>query len=302
MNDLRAIDLNLLVGLEALLQERSVTRAATRLGLTQPAMSGMLGRLRDLFGDPLFVRAPGGLAPTPFAESLTPTLAQLLVDARRLLNRAEFDPSRADLTFTVAANDYLQRTLLVPLVRALRDRAPGIRMALRPVSARRLSNWLSGGEVDLALTFSGLVPAGLRSVELYEERHVCAVRKSHPYRGRRISVERFCEFEHVLVAASHRDFEGPMDEALRALGATRRVVMSVPNYSVLTELLEVDDLIAVVPERFVSSAKGRRLRSFAPPVELSGFDVVAAWHPRTDGDPARVWLRSLLSEVTESAR
>jgi len=152
MADIRRIDLNLLAALDALLDERNVTRAAARLGATQPTVSGMLTRLRDLFGDPLFVRAQRGLHPTPRALALASPLKQLLADSRRLIAREAFDPATAEATFTVASNDYMQLTLLVPFVRALRREARRVRLAIAPAIIAGVGDALARGQIDLAVT------------------------------------------------------------------------------------------------------------------------------------------------------
>src|SRR5262249_53893852 len=138
MRDIRRIDLNLLVALHALLTERSVTRAASRLALTQPTVSGMLARLRRLLGDPLFVRTQRGILPTPRAQALAPALERLLAEASSLIAGAAFEPATTQITFTVSANDYIQSALLVPFIRRLRERAPLARLAVRPADVRSL--------------------------------------------------------------------------------------------------------------------------------------------------------------------
>ena len=201
MDDIRKIDLNLLGVLDALLDERNVTRAAARLGYTQPTVSGMLTRLRDLFGDPLFVRTQRGLLATPRAQALAVPLKQLLDDSRRLVASDVFDPARAEVTFTVASNDYMQQALLAPFVKALRSEARLIRLALAPMIIEGLSDALARGQIDLALTVPYLAMFDLPSRLLYRDRYVVAVRRQHPLaRGTAMTVERFCSYDHVLVS------------------------------------------------------------------------------------------------------
>ena len=180
MDDIKKIDLNLLGVLDALLDERNVTRAAARLGYTQPTVSGMLTRLRDLFGDPLFVRTQRGLLATPRAQALAVPLKQLLDDSQRLVARDVFDPARAEATFTVASNDYMQQALLAPLVKALRSEARLIRLALAPMIIEGLGEALARGQIDLALTAPQFAMSDLPSRLLYRDRYVVAVRRQHP--------------------------------------------------------------------------------------------------------------------------
>jgi DNA-binding transcriptional LysR family regulator len=298
MINIRNIDLNLLVALDALLDERSVTRAAQRLSLTQPTVSGMLGRLRDVFDDPLFVRTQRGLLPTPRAEAMMPLLKQVLADTARLVAAETFDPKTAEMTVSVSVNDYMQLSLVIPLIRELRRRAPNIRLAVRPLAIADLSTRLARGDLDLALTIPDFAIPDLRSRILYEERYVCAVRKRHPIKVKGITVEEFCRFDHVLVSPTGGAFEGPTDEALSKLGLNRRVALSVPSFLILPEILQTDDFIAVVPERLLRG-RTHNLKVFAPPLDVPGFSAIAVWHSRVHKDPAHEWFRDLLAAVAQ---
>jgi DNA-binding transcriptional LysR family regulator len=302
MDDIRRVDLNLLVVLDALLDERSVTRAAARLGYTQPTVSGMLARLRDVFGDPLFTRAQRGLLPTPRAEALAEPLKQLLTDSRRLLARDVFDPTTAETTFVVSSNDYMQHVLLAPLLGPLRREAPRIRLAIAPPVVEGLGAALARGQIDLAVTIPEFAMSDLPSRRLYRETYVVAVRPQHPLaRGRgEVTLERFCAFDHVLVSPTGGSFEGPTDLALHELGLRRRVSISVPSFLLLPEILQADDLVALVPSRLVREDDERLVR-LTPPLEVPGFDVIAVWHPRVDKDPAQRWLRARLGEAARFA-
>ena len=296
MSDIRRIDLNLLAAFGALLDERSVTRAAARLSLTQPTVSGMLERLRDAFGDTLFVRTQRGVLPTPFAESLAPRVKQLLADAAALLARDPFVPATARGTFSISVNDYMLSALMVPFVRELRRLAPGMRLALRPLVIEGLGPRLASGELDLAVTIPEFSWPDAHARLLYRERYVCAVRARHPLKRRAVSLKDFCRYDHVLVSPTGGAFEGPADAALEKKRLRRHVALSVPSFLILTELLQVDDLIAVVPERLVRG-RARGLRQFPPPLEVPGFDVIAVWHARMHQDPAHKWMRELLAAV-----
>ena len=299
MHDVKKIDLNLLVVLDALLDERNVTRAAARLGYTQPTISGMLARLRDLFGDPLFVRAQRGMLPTPRAQALAVPLKQLLADSRRLVVREEFDPAQAEATFTIASNDYMQRTLLVPFVKVLRSEAKRIRLAIVPPIIEGVGDALARGQIDLAVTIPEFAMSDLPSRLLYRERYVVAVRPQHPLARRvAMTVKGFCEYDHVLVSPTGGSFEGPTDQALARLRLRRKVRYSVPSFLLVPEILQTDDLVALVPSRLLRK-NDKRLIVLKPPVEVPGFDVIAVWHPRVDKDVAHRWLRSRLAEAAK---
>jgi DNA-binding transcriptional LysR family regulator len=299
MNDIRKIDLNLLVVLDALLEECSVTRAAARLGYTQPTISGMLARLRDLFGDPLFVRTQRGLLPTPRAQALGPPLKQLLADSRRLVARDQFEPASADMTFAICSNDYMQHALLVPFVQALRREAPLVQLAIAPPIVEGLGDALARGRIDLAVTIPEFAMSNLPSRRLYRERYVVAVRPQHPLaRHRPMTVEGFCDYDHVLVSPTGGSFEGPTDLALAQRGLRRRVRYSVPSFLLLPEILQTDDIVAVVPARLLRDHDN--LIVLEPPVDIPGFDVIAVWHPRVDRDIAHRWLRTRLADTAKA--
>jgi DNA-binding transcriptional LysR family regulator len=295
LRDLRRTDLGLLAALDALLEERSVTRAAARLAVTQPTVSGMLARLRQLFGDPLFVRTQRGLLPTPRALAIAPELKQWLNDAGALVAGSAFEPASTRWTTAIAANDYIQSALIVPFLARLRASAPHARVAVRPAQTDRVADTLAHGELDLNVTGTTETPSyDLHSRLLYEERYVGVVRKDHPLKEQRaVSLDGFCSYPHVLVSPTEGQFAGPTDQALAHLGRARRVMLSVPGFLVLPDILQTDDLIAVVPERVL---RGRLagLRTFAPPLVIPTFAVVALWHARLHKDPAHRWFRELL--------
>src|SRR5262245_907465 len=201
MENIRHVDLNLLAVLDALLDELNVTRAAARLGYTQPTVSGMLRRLRDVLGDPLFVRTQRGLLPTPRAQALALPLKQWLADSRHLVTLEKFDPATSQATFGISSNDYMQQALLMPFLRALRREAPQLRVAISPPIIEGLGEALAAGRIDIAVTIPEFALPELRSRLLYRERYVVAVRRQHPLaRGKAVSIDMFCRYEHVLVS------------------------------------------------------------------------------------------------------
>lgn len=297
--DLRTLDLNLLKTLDALLDERSVTRAAARLSLTQPAVSGMLTRLRDNFGDPLFIRAPHGMVPTLRAQQLAPAVKQILNDINTLLQPAQFDPLTADFTFTLAATDYALKAVVVPFIAALKVRAPMIRVRVIPVEPERLTAQFEQGKIDLALLTPSTTPGDLHSRTLYEERYVCMLRADHPDAQLPLSLDRFCALEHILVSYEGESFWGVTDDALAKVGRKRRVGLSVSSFLVLPEVLAVSHMIAVVPSRLASARASICVQE--PPVAIHGFTKNMAWHERNHRDPAQQWLRELLHETSQQA-
>lgn len=296
MRDIRGLDLNLLKTLDALLDEGSVTRAASRLAITQPAVSGMLTRLRESFDDPLFVRAQRGLVPTPRALALALPVKRVLGEIEGMLLPDDFEPSSAELTLSIAATDYAQRTILLPLLESLRQQAPGIRVAVKPIDNERVTRQLESGELDLAILTPQSTHQGLHARHLFNEHYVCAVHEDHPA-ARGVNLEQFCALEHAIVSMGGEAFHGVTDDALAALGFRRRVSVSVPSFLMLLEILRNSDLVAVLPMRLLRPGDG--LCALKPPLHIPGFEKIVAWHERTHHHPAHRWIRELLSAVCQ---
>ena len=299
--NIRNIDLNLLTVLDVLLAERNVSRAAERLNLSQPAVSGALKRLRGSFKDPLFVRAQQGMRPTPFALGLIAPLKSVLQDIDTIFATTEFDVETADITFAVAATDYAQTTFLAPLMSNVNRFAPHIRFSVVSTDGRRLPEQLDRQEIDFAVTVPEMAPRGAPYAELFEDRYVCAIDASHPLAGKRLKLDQFCKLDHVLVTPSSDGFFGPTDEALAKLGRERRVAVTIPNFLSLPSILRNSDFIAVAPER-VLLPFAEELAIFPTPLSLSPVKMIGVWHELSDRSPAHVWLRDRMTEVATAMK
>lgn len=293
------MDLNLLKTLDVLLDERNVTRAAQRLALTQPAVSGMLTRLRDSFDDPLFVRTQRGIVPTLRAQALAAPVKQLLGEVEAMLKPPTFQPATACATLTFAATDYALRAVVVPLLTMLRQQAPGIRVAVVAVDHARLQTQFEQGDIDIALLTPESTPPDLHSHVLFLESYVCVMRADHPDAiSGSLSLDRFCALDHALVSYSDGGFTGATDRALANLGLTRRVTLAVNSFLVLPDILRSNDLIAIVPRRLAQHTEG--LVTLAPPLSIPGFSKTAVWHERTHRDPAQRWVRETLFTLSQA--
>ncbi|WP_437733562.1 LysR family transcriptional regulator [Sorangium sp. So ce1335] len=297
--DTSRLDLNLLVALDVLLAERNVTRAARRLNLSQPALSAQLQRLRELLGDPLLLPAQRGMTPTRRALELQAPLHEALEGVRAAIaTGAAFDPATAELTVAVAASDYVQYALLMPLAFQLRREAPGVRLAWRALDSAQLAAQAERGEVDLAFMTPDIAPEHLHSRKLLEERYVVIVRRKHPRVSRSLSLDQLCALDHVVVSPRGGGFTGATDAALAALGRERRVVLSVPSFLMVPEIVARSDLAALVPERVARGREGR-LQLLAPPVPVPGFAIAMVWHHRTARHPALTWLRDRVRSMAK---
>ncbi len=229
--DIKTLDLNLLKALDALLDERSVTRAAQRLALTQPAVSGMLTRLRESFDDPLFVRMQRGIAPTLRAQDPALPVKQLLGQVESLLQPPDFDPGTATMTLRIASTDYALQTVVVPFLARLRQGAPHLRVAVVPPQHLPVQERLERGDIDLALISPENTAPGLYARHLFDEHHVCVMREGHPEASNGLlSLDRFCALDRARIPYRGGRFEGVTDEALARLGRTRRVLLSATSF------------------------------------------------------------------------
>jgi DNA-binding transcriptional LysR family regulator len=301
MANIRNVDLNLLTVLDVLLTERSVSRAAERLNLTQPAVSGALKRLRTTFNDPLFLRAQQGIRPTPFALELIGPVKAVLQDIDTIFAGTEFIAETADVTFTIAATDYAQTTFLSPLIKRVKATGPNIRFSVVSADSKRMAEQLDRQEIDFAVTVPEMSPPNPPSIELFEDSYVCALDTAHPKAEHRLSLDRFCDLDHVLVTPSSDGFFGPTDEALRKLDRERRVSVTIPNFLSLPSILKDSEFITVAPERILRPFEGD-LKIFPTPFPLPRFRMIGVWNNHSDKSPAHSWLRDQMTELAAEMR
>jgi DNA-binding transcriptional LysR family regulator len=295
---LTGVDLNLLVALDALLEERNVTRAAQRLGLTQSAMSHVLRRLRALFDDPLFVRTPRGMLPTPRAQQLATPVRQILTDIDKTIhNKLQFDPMVEQRTFTIVMSDYVEFVLLPPLLAHLSKSASGINISVR-VAIQDVERALEDGRVDLVI---GRFDQEMRSVyrqRLFEEEFVCVVRASHPVVKRSLTLDHYVNLPHLLVSPRGIKAGGIVDDELAKLGKQRRIALSVPHFLIAPHVIASSDLILTMVARMARAyASLLPLRIVTPPIKMPGFTLNQFWHERQHHDPGHTWLRGVLVEI-----
>ena len=297
--DIRNVDLNLLVALDALLAERSVSRAAVRLHLSQPAASALLARLRELFGDPLLLRSARGMLPTPRALELLGPVRRVLDEIDAIVQpNAAFDAASAVHSFTLSASDYVEYTLLPTLVDYLEHKAPGVSLEVRPLDLQSVAKQMENGDVDLCITGLQNAPAGLHVRPLYTERIVSVVRRKHPGVGARLTLDTFCSLEHIQVSVRGSGFSTRIDQALTVLGRKRHARLAVPHFLLIPEIVARSDMISALPER-LARGYAKRLRIFEVPLDIQGFTVGEIWHERNQCDPAQQWLRDLLLDLAQ---
>jgi DNA-binding transcriptional LysR family regulator len=308
---LGAIDLNLLVALDALLAERSVTRAAFRIGITQSAASHALARLRKLTGDELLVRGRGGMVPTVRAEAMGAPLRRALEDIEGTLSSpGAFNPKTARLRVFIGTSDYAELVLLPGIMARLVREAPEVQLRVLTLREGSASD-LASGRLDVALMppLPSEGGPGIRSRRILEERFVCLARRAHPLAKKRtpraLTLSRFAAASHVLISPWGTE-GGFVDDALARLGLRRNVAVAVPHAMVAPHVVASSDLLLTVAERIARVlAPPLGLVVLAPPPELklTGFTMSMLWHERTHDDPARRWVRDVIvAEANERSR
>jgi DNA-binding transcriptional LysR family regulator len=308
--DLARINANLLVALDVLLSEQSVTRAAGRLGVTASAMSHSLKALRELFDDPLLVRTRGGMRSTALADALRGPLRGALRELQRAVSGgAHFDPASAQRAFVVSAPDFLSTLLLPHVARVLAREAPAVEVEVRPVERRgtelllRETASLAEGGVDLVVAaVLGDVPE-LRTQRLYDERFVCILRKGHRLaRRRRLDLAAFAETPQLLISITDDRTPTWVDDELARAGLRRHVAMRTRYFMAVPLIVAETDLLATCPYQLARYFAARLpLQIVEPPFDLGSYGEFMAWHERYETDPASRWLRGVIAEAARRA-
>lgn len=295
------IDLNLLVAFDALVVEGSVSRAANRVGVSQPAMSRSLKQLRGLFGDALFRRTSDGMVPTPraveLARQIRPNLESI---AAALGQRVLFDPATAVRRFVIAMPDMAAVLALPPIVRKLNAVAPSIDLAIINTGNRESLHKVENGQAEMALGVYEQLLTGIRSTNLRKLREVCIADPMNPMlQDAKLDLDAFLSLPHVAVSMNE-DFGTPIDTVLETLGHRRRIAVATPFFVSVPRLVKGTSMIAVVVEDLLQTLpESEHLTRFPVPVALEPVMSKLIWHARSDEDPGHTWLRSI---ITESAQ
>jgi len=311
--NLRTFDLNLLKVFDEVMAERSLTKAARRLALTQPAVSNALRRLREALGDELLVRNGRSLQPTARALELWPSVREALGALQQALVPSVFNPSIADNTFVLAMADATAAELMPGLVAVLGQQAPGVSLRVLPLTTRDPRKLLDEGQADLAI---GHFPAALTDLtarsqagdhvsflyhRLFQGEYVCVMREGHPFAAGPLTMDRYCKARHMLVSFSGRAF-GFVDEALALVGRSRRVVLTVNQFFTAGKVVAKSDLLTVLPRHFINvTGFANQLLQRDLPFDVPTVQVDALWHQRQDGSSAHAWLRSKVWALADKA-
>lgn len=305
----RSLDLNLLRVFDEVMSERSLTRAAHKLSITQPAVSNAMRRLREVLGDELLVRQGQGVEPTPRAQALWPVVREAMQQLEGVLVPDDFDPATADTTFVIAMADATAATLIPPLYRILEKEAPGISVRVLPLTTRDPRPLLDDGEADMAVGYFPAVLADLTaraqtgalvafdSRRLYEGEYLCVMRKGHPLEQVQLTLDNYCAAPHMLVSFSGRSF-GFIDEALASLGRSRKVVLTVNQFFTAARVVIDSDLLTILPRHFVPvTGMQEQLVLRDLPFDVTPVHVDALWRRRGPHPQAYDWLLRTLTRA-----
>lgn len=295
---LKDIDLNLLIVFHQLFTEKSVSAVAAQLGLTQPAVSNALARLRRLMNDELFLRTSRGMEPTPYAIELSEPVAYALGALHDALNRkTDFDPAASKRKFTVAMTDIGEIYFLPRLMTRLAQLAPGITVSTVRNRETNLADALQAGHVDLALGLLPQLKSGFFQRGLFRQRYVCMFHRGHVLDREAMSVDEFATASHVVVVADGTG-HATVDESIQRRGIARKVMLTVPHFVALGHILSSTDMIATVPERYAQACLAPfDLRYLPHPVPLPDIGINLFWHARFHKDPASIWLRNVIFDL-----
>jgi DNA-binding transcriptional LysR family regulator len=301
--DFHGIDLNLLVAFDALMSERNVTRAATRVGVSQPAMSAALSRLRTLLGDPLFQRSSAGLIPTARARDLASPVASALRQIElAMLSQPVFQPETASVTFKLGLQDYPTAVILPALLQALEQIAPGVSLNVHAFNDRDAAvDLLDAGVIDAAI---GVSPANtdarILTRPLLRDEFVTIVSSDHPAAKGPMDLNTYLDLRHVLVSPEGQ-LHGLVDQILAQQGKQRRLALTLPQIFAVPAVVARTDMAATILKRVAVQAQaGHRLALFPPPLALPQIDFHLIWHRRSDNHPAQRWFRELIAALAAS--
>ncbi len=296
--NISGMDLNLLVAFEALYQERHVSRAARRIGLAQPSLSNALSRLRYIFKDELFLRTSGGMLPTARAEAIAPRVMEALALMREVLESGGvFDPAKAQANIVIAAADYFELTILPQLMRHLQTHAPGIRIRTKFLEKELIAEQLDRREVDLAFGIIGGLPERVCSKPVVQERFVCLLRQGHPIRTKKMSMQHYLAYPHVLFSL-RADARGIVDDVLARQGLARDIGLTVSHFISLAFIVKESDMIATVPQGVADVlAPHLPIRILPPPLEIAPFHLSLMWGRAMENDPLNRWMRDTIQTI-----
>ena len=293
MSGINRLDIKQLRILQLLLQERNLSRVANLMGLTQQAISEQLKKLRHTFDDEMFIRTSNGVIPTQIVENMEDNLNQILSDIDNLISPENFDPASLTGVLQICSSDYALVTVFPILIKTISSQAPNLKVVIRDFETDNLHQLMVTGELDLVITFPKFIPDNYPSMLLFEEHHVCVTGVNSRFKGRKYGLKEISEMPQVIVSPSRANLKGSHDVWFEKKGFKRNVIMSVPSFSSAPDIIEASNAIGFLPSRLLPHPK-------VVPIEISenppSFNIIAAWHPRSQNNPLHKWLLGILKE------
>lgn len=311
--DIRKIDLNLLLAFDALMQDGNLTRAGFRIGLSQPSMSHALARLRKISGDPLFVKVPTGMEPTPFAQKISCAVRDGLALLQGALDSGEaFKPATYDRTFQILMSDIGELVYLPRLITKLKIEAPNVNLRVLQLPRESYHDAFVSGEADLAIGFLPALKAGFFQQRLFEDSYICIARTGHPRVGDDLTLEQFTQESHILIEPAGSRYSSVslqtstttyIERYLADKGLSRRIALRVPHFMVVPEIVRQTDLLATVPRSVMAYIRLMpNVKILQLPIVTPHFEIRQFWHQRNHNDVANQWLRRTIADLFINVR
>ena len=294
INGINRLDIKQLRVLQALLDLKNLSKVARKMGLTQQAISEQLRKLRDLFDDRLFIRQGNSMVPTPKALSMQQPINDILRQLEVLLEPDVFTPQTYKGVFTISVTDYATQALLPQLFNLTRREAPNLKLIVRDFASDNINQLIAAGELDLLLTFPEFIPDNLSYVTLFEEQHLCITGYKNEFATKVLTLAQIAAHPQLVVSPSRANLRGSHDQWFAEKGLKRNIVMSVPSFSAVPDILHTTDMIAFYPARLLPNSKVKALKIEALPPT---FKIIAAWHPRTNDSGIHRWLIEQLRDL-----
>lgn len=294
MSGINRLDIKQLRVLQLLLQERNLSKVANIMGLTQQAISEQLKKLRSTFDDEMFIRTNNGVIPTQVAEGMENKINDILSDINNLIAGDTFKPSELNGIFQISTSDYALMTVLPTLLQKVNEQAPNLKIIIRDFETDNLHQLMVTGELDMVFTFPEFIPSDYPNMRLFSDRHICVTGKNSPFRDKKFALKEIAKLPQIIISPSRPNLKGSHDAWFKERGLTRNILMSVPSFSVASTIIDATNTIAFLPSRLLPDPK---LIPISLKEKTPSFDVIVAWHQRSNNNPLHRWILQLLSDI-----
>lgn len=294
ISGINRLDIKQLRVLQLLLQERNLSKVANLMGLTQQAISEQLKKLRNSFDDEMFIRTNNGVIPTDAAEKMEHKVNHILADIDNLITGDKFNPAELSGVLQISASDYALVTILPMLLEQVNKQAPNLKVIIRDFESDNLNQLMVTGELDLVFTFPEFIPENYPYMRLFEDHHVCVTGKKSIYRDKKYSLKQIAQLPQIVISPSRPNLKGSHDSWFAKKNLKRNIVMSLPSFSSASTIIEVTNTIAFLPARLLPDA---RLIAIEMEESPPSFDVIVAWHKRSENNPLQHWLLNILDDI-----